>query len=114
MDVSETEEAFRIDAELPGLEEKDIEVSVEDGVLAIKGERAEEKEEKDGKDGKDEEKGWHRRETFRGKFHRAVRLPDNVDSDAVTASYRAGVLSLTLPKVPETKPEVKTIPITTA
>jgi HSP20 family protein len=108
MDVSETEEAFRIDAELPGLEEKDIEVSIEDGVLTLKGERAEEKEEKD------DPKGWHRRETFRGKFQRAVRLPESVDRDAVSASYRAGVLTLTLPKLPEARPEVKTVPITTS
>ena len=108
MDVSESKEAFRIHAELPGLEEQDIEVSIEEGVLTITGERAEEKEEKA------EDKGWRRRETLRGKFHRAVRLPDNVDENAVTASYRAGVLSLTLPKAPEVKPEVKTIPITTS
>jgi len=107
MDYRETETEIRVAAELPGLEEKDIQVSLEEGVLTIKGERAEETK------GEDEE-GFSHVESFRGSFHRALRLNAEVDEDAVKASYKNGVLTVTLPKVPEVKPEVRTIPVTTA
>jgi HSP20 family protein len=106
MDYRETETEIQVAAELPGLEEKDIQVSLEDGVLTIKGERAEETKEED-------DEGFSHVETFRGSFHRALRLNAEVDEDAVKASYKNGVLSVTLPKVPEVKPEVRTIPVTT-
>ena len=108
VDVEENDAEYRLAAELPGLEEKDIEVLVEDGVLTLKGERQDAREEQDG------EKGYRRLETFRGAFHRAFRLGDQVDADGIRAVYRNGILELTLPKVPEAKPEVRNIPVTTA
>jgi HSP20 family protein len=106
MDFSETDEEIRIAAELPGLEETDIEVGLNDGVLTIKGERADERDEEG------DEKGYRHVETFRGQFQRAIRLPAEADEDAVKAVYKAGVLTVTLPKRPEVEPEVRTIPIT--
>lgn len=106
MDYSVTDDAIRLRAEMPGLEEKDIEVSLEGGVLTIKGERSEERKEED------EEKGYHHLETFRGSFRRALRLPAGVDEDAVTASYKSGILSVTLPKLAEATPDVRSIPVT--
>jgi len=106
MDFNETDEEIRIAAELPGLDEKDIEVSLDDGVLTIKGERKDEHAEAD------EGKGYRHVETFRGRFYRAIRLPTEVDEKAVVAAYKAGVLTVTLPKQPEVEPEVHTIPIT--
>ena len=106
MDYHETDTEIRIAAELPGLEEKDITVSLEEGVLTIQGERSEEKRE--------DEEGFSHVETFRGSFHRALRLKTEVDEDAVKAAYKNGVLTVTLPKVPEVKPEIRTIPVTTA
>ena len=107
MDFRETEDELHIAAERPGLEEKDIDVSIEDDILTVKGERARENTEED-------EKGWRRRETFRGHFRRSVRLPEGVDTDAVKASYKAGILTITVPKPAEAKPEVRSIPIETA
>ena len=106
VDVTESDEAYTVQADLPGLEEKDIQVSLEEGVLTIHGERASEKEE--------ERKGVRWVERARGSFRRAIELPVEVDAAKVTASYRQGVLTVTLPKLPEAKPEVRTIPITTS
>lgn len=107
MDFSETDEEIRIAAELPGLEEKDIEVALDEGVLTIQGER------KDEREVESDEKGYRHVETFRGRFQRSIRLSAEVDEDAVKAVYKAGVLTVTLPKRPEPEPEVRTIPITT-
>ena len=105
VDITETEEALRVAAELPGMEEKDIEVSLEDGVLTIRGERN--AEETDG-----DAPGVRHRESFRGAFRRSLRLPREVDSEAVTAAYRNGVLTVTLPKAPEAR--VRNIPVSGA
>lgn len=106
MDVSETDEAFQLRLEMPGLEEKDIEVSVEDGVLSLKGNRAEESEE--------ESNGVRHVETYRGSFHRAVKLPADVDENGISAGYKSGILTVTLPKLPEAKPEARQIPVSTS
>jgi HSP20 family protein len=106
MDYSVTDDEIRIRAEMPGLDEKDIEVSLEEGVLSIKGCRAEESEEKN-------EKGVQHVETWRGSFYRAVQLPAELDEDAIVATYKNGILSIRLPRHPEAKPEVRTIPVTT-
>ena len=105
MDVSESEKEYRIDVELPGLEEKDITVTLENGVLAIAGERKEERE------NRDEKRGFSHRESVRGSFQRALRLPEDADEKGVTASYKSGVLTLTVPKLPKAQPEVRTIPV---
>jgi HSP20 family protein len=104
VDISETDEEFRVTAELPGLDEGDFEVSLEEDVLTIKGEKKVEEEE--------ERKGYTRVETSRGSFHRAFRLPLEVDPESVTASYKKGVLTVTLPKPPEAQRQPRVIPIT--
>ena len=108
MDVTETENEYRVEAELPGLEEKDIQVTLENGVLTLAGERKEEREEND------EKRGFMHRESFRGRFERSLALPENADEKGVTASYKNGVLTLAIPKRPVAKPEVRTIPIQTS
>ncbi len=105
VDIRETEGEILIAAELPGLDEKDLVVSLEEGVLTVKGERKHESE-----DG-DEEKGRRHVESVRGRFHRAFRLPEEVDAASVKAAYKNGILSVTLPKLPQEKPEVRHIPI---
>jgi HSP20 family protein len=108
MDVSETDTAYRIDAELPGLEEKDISVTLENGVLSIVGERKLEQE------SQDEKRGFHHRESFRGNFQRSLRLPDEIDEKGITASYKSGVLSVVIPKLPKARPATRTIPVSTS
>ncbi|MBE0599448.1 MAG: Hsp20/alpha crystallin family protein [Desulfuromonadales bacterium] len=104
INMEETEGAYRIDAELPGVEEKDIDVSVRGNMLTIRGERREEKTEK--------EKG---QEIFRecryGNFERTLQLPMEVDIDRINATYRSGVLHIELPKTAEAKEKVKKIEV---
>ena len=108
MDVTETETEYRVAAELPGLEEKDIQVTLENGVLTLAGERKEERDEED------EKRGFVHRESFRGRFERSLALPENADEKGVTATYKNGVLTLAIPKLPVAKPEVRTIEIKTS
>ena len=82
---------------MPGIEEKDLDVSVENNTLTVKGERKFEKEEK--------EENFHRIERRYGSFYRAFTLPTTVDTESVTASYNAGVLKLELKKKPEAQPK---------
>jgi HSP20 family protein len=103
IDFTETETELRFAAELPGFEEKDLKVSLEDGVLTIEGERNAEVKNEDAKE-------VRHFETFHGTYRRALRLPSEVDADAVTATYRNGVLTVTLPKAPAAK--VRSIPVT--
>lgn len=90
VDVSETKDAVIVKAEVPGVDQKDIGLSLQEGVLTIKGEKEEEKEEKD--------KHYHRVERSYGAFARAIRLPAAVDSGKVNATFKDGVLTVTLPK----------------
>ena len=96
VDVRETKDSLEISAELPGLEPKDVEVSVENGVLILKGSRRFEKA--------TEGETYHRVERAYGSFERSFSLPTNVDPEKVHAAYRHGVLHLTLPKREEAKP----------
>ena len=106
VDVTESDEAYTVRADLPGLEEKDIQVCLEEGVLSIQGQLESETDE--------DRKGARYVERASGSFHRAIELPAEIDAAKVTAGYRQGVLTVTLPKLPEAKPEVRTIPITTS
>lgn len=92
MDVSETEDAFLVKAEMPGIKKEDIEVSVEDGLLTIRGETKEETEEK--KEGK-----VIRQERRYGKYVRSMSISPNVDGEHIEANYNDGVLELALPKL---------------
>ena len=96
VDISETEEEFRIKVELPGLKNDDVKVSIHDGVLTIQGERKMEREEKN--------KKFHRVERAYGRFARSFTLPDNVDENTVSAKHEDGVLNVRLGKTEEAKP----------
>jgi HSP20 family protein len=96
MDLYQTDEAIVIKMGLPGVEPGDIQVSVTDGVLTVRGEVKEEKEEK--------EKTYHLRERRFGSFSRSVKLPSNVNVEKSDAQFENGVLTLTLPKAEEAKP----------
>jgi HSP20 family protein len=92
-DVRETDDTVLVTAEMPGLEEKDFELSLAEGVLTLKGEKRHEHEEK--------EKGsFHRIERGYGTFQRRIALPCEVVAEKATAEYRKGVLTVTLPKAP--------------
>jgi HSP20 family protein len=106
MDVVETENEIEITAELPGLEEKDVQVNVVDNVLTIKGEKKSEKEETD--------KNYRMFERSYGSFSRRLELPNGVNPDDIKARLANGVLKVTVPKPPPAqakKVEVKTVPI---
>ncbi|KAG7949806.1 hypothetical protein I3843_13G081700, partial [Carya illinoinensis] len=97
-------EAHVFKADLPGLKKEDVKVEVEEGrILQISGERSKEQEEKNDK--------WHRIERSKGKFLRRFRLPENAKMDHVKANMENGVLTVTVPKEEEKKPEVKPIEI---
>lgn len=104
IDVSESDEAYVVRADLPGVEEKDVQISLEEGVLTIQGKLESEQEE--------ERKGLRYAERVRGSFQRTIELPGELDETKVTASYKQGVLTVTLPKQPAPKPQVRSIPIT--
>jgi HSP20 family protein len=103
MDIVEKDGAFQVTAELPGLDAKDIDVQLANGMLTIKGEKTEEKEEKT--------KGRYVSERRYGSFRRTLQVPDGVDADKIEASYKSGVLTVTLPKSPEAQKKGKTIPV---
>ena len=104
IDWKETPQAHVFKADLPGLKKEEVKVEVEEGrVLQISGERSKEQEEKNEK--------WHRVERSSGKFLRRFRLPDNAKIDEVKACMENGVLTVTVPKDEEKKPEVKPIEI---
>ncbi len=99
VEVSETEQEVRVVAELPGLEEKDLEATLRDGVLTLSGEK------------KVESSGAVYSEPRHGRFQRSQRLGPEVDADKVAASIRNGVLTVTVAKRPEAQRQVKRIPI---
>jgi HSP20 family protein len=97
VDIKETDQAFTIEAELPGLAKEDVKVTVHDGVLSIEGERKHEEESKDRK--------HHRIERYYGSFKRRFTLPDNVDENSVKAAFKDGLLTLTVQKAEPAQPK---------
>jgi HSP20 family protein len=96
MDLVEAEDHFLLKADLPGLSEEDVNIEVQDGTLAISGERKAEHEQR--------EKGWYRIERSFGSFNRSLTLPDGIDPDRIEASFSHGVLEVRIPKPEERKP----------
>lgn len=100
VDIVEKDNAYEVTAEVPGLDEKDIEIKLSNGNLTIKGEKQEEKEEK--------KKDYYLHERHFGSFERSFRVPESVDADKIEATFKKGVLTVSLPKKPEAqKPEKK-------
>ena len=105
VDIVEKDNSFEITAELPGLDAKNIELSLADDVLTIKGEKKEEKEEKNG--------DRHISERRYGSFRRSVQLPSSIDAGKIEANYKSGILTIALPKSAEAQKKQTVIPITT-
>jgi HSP20 family protein len=103
VDVAETASGYEITAELPGIDENNVEVKYADGTLTIKGEKKDEKEEK--------KENYYLSERSYGSFQRSFRVPEGVDPDKVGASFKNGVLTVTLPKTAEAQKKEKRIEI---
>ena len=103
VDVTEDDKAYRIAAELPGMDEKDVEVAVSGDTLTIKGEKRQERETK--------EPNYYLSERSYGSFQRAFALPDGIDRDKIDASFAKGVLTVTLPKTAEVQQQAKKIAV---
>ncbi|HID98060.1 MAG TPA: Hsp20/alpha crystallin family protein [Thermodesulfobacteriaceae bacterium] len=97
IDVSETDDSITVKAEIPGIDPKDIQISLSGNLLTIKGEKKEETEEK--------KKNYLRKETRYGAFSRTIRLPVVADADKIEAKYKKGILNIVLPKKEEEKPK---------
>ena len=106
VDVSETEKAYEITAELPGTDQKNIEVNLANGGIIIKGEKREESEEK--------KKDYYVSERRYGSFERYFDLPEGVDADKIEAAFKNGVLKVTLPKTAEAQKPAKKIEVKAA
>ncbi|HBA85212.1 MAG TPA: molecular chaperone [Verrucomicrobia bacterium] len=104
-DVSETDDEVSITAELPGMDEKDIEVLFDDNVLTVKGEKKQEHEEKN--------KNYFMSERLFGQFQRVITLPAGINVDKVKAQFKKGVLSIVIPKVAQPHAERKKIEVKT-
>lgn len=89
-DITETDDAFNITAEVPGIKREDVKINIEDHILSISGEKNQEKEEKG--------ETFHRTERFYGSFNRSFSLPKNVNEDKIEAVFKDGLLTLTIPK----------------
>jgi HSP20 family protein len=96
VDVLEKDGNLILRAELPGMEEKDIQIQLDGNVLTLKGERKLEEE--------DKKENYHRIESFYGSFSRSFTLPETADRDKIKADYKTGILTVTVPQKPELKP----------
>lgn len=103
VNVAETDKAVEVTAEIPGVDSKDIDVQLKDGVLTIKGEKKEEKDEK--------QKDYHVVERSYGMFERSFTVPSEVDAGKVEAAFDKGVLKVTLPKLPAAQAKVQKIEV---
>lgn len=107
MEIVEKDDSLLVTAELPGVKKDDVDITLEDGVLTIRGEKKEEKkEEKDEKEGK-----YHMWERKYGSFQRSFTLPHEVEVDKIDAKFDNGILTVTLPKTAKAKVQGRKIPI---
>lgn len=102
-EVSETDDAIVVDAELPGMDEKDVQVTLQDNILTIRGEKKKEEETK--------KKNCYISERSYGSFQRSLQLGSGADPEKVKASFRKGVLTVTVPKIEPEKSKARTIDI---
>lgn len=101
VDISETDAEYLIKGEIPGVKKGDVEITIQDGMLTIKGERKQEKEEKS--------KKFHRIECSYGSFMRSFRMPDDADESKVRAKFEDGVINVTLPKSAKANDKAKAV-----
>ena len=101
VEVSETDRELKVEAELPGMDEKDLDVLLDNGVLTLRGEKKSETQDKDRRIS----------ERYYGRFERQIPLPVEVQEDKINASFKKGVLTVTLPKSAEAAQRIKKIPI---
>lgn len=106
IDMRETDKEIVLQADLPGIDEKDINLTMQDGILTLRGEEKSER--------KEERENYHIMERGYGSFQRSIRLPETVDEDKVEARFNKGVLTVTLPKRPESIKSQKKIEIRSA
>ncbi|HSM99242.1 MAG TPA: Hsp20/alpha crystallin family protein [Gallionella sp.] len=104
VDITETDAAYLIKGEIPGVNKEDVKVTIEDGMITLRGERKQEKEEKN--------KKFHRIERSYGSFLRSFRVPDDVDEAAVKAEFKDGMINVTLPKSGKSKTKSINVSIT--
>ncbi len=97
VDITENADAFVVNVEVPGIKKNDVKISVQNGVLTVRGERKQEEE--------SQGETYHRLERSHGVFQRSFTLPTSVKSDKIDAAYNDGVLTITLPKAEEAKPK---------
>jgi HSP20 family protein len=101
VDIAETKEDFLITADLPGIDEKNVNITLDDGILTIKGEKKTDTEDKQGE--------FYSRERSYGVFQRSFEVPATINENKIGASFSNGVLKVKMPKTPEAKKEVKKI-----
>lgn len=106
LELSSNDKEYRLTAELPGLADADVEISVADGILSLKGEKREAEEHK--------QDGYLMSERRYGKFERRIALPDDVDSDRIAATFTKGVLTVAMPRSEQAQDRARKIPISTA
>ena len=106
VDVSETDDAYEVVAELPGLEEKDVDVLLDRNMLTLKGEKRAEREQRD--------KNYYLAERSFGSFRRAIPLPVEIDQNKVEANFKNGVLTVRLPKAEQARSQAKRIEVRSA
>ncbi len=103
VNIKEDEKEIKVTAELPGIDQKDVDISIYNNVLTLRGEKKQEKEDKDG--------DYYHKECSYGSFHRDIALHSEVDEEKVKADFKNGVLNITLPKKEETQRKAKKIEI---
>jgi HSP20 family protein len=102
-DISETDKEYVIRAELPAVKKEDVQVTLDNGMITIKGERKQQKEDKNEK--------FHRVESFYGTFERRFSLPENVNADSIRCESKEGILTVHIPKIETSKQKAKQITV---